>query len=83
MSISTTMTMRVKSDLIRIFAENLKRTRQMRGLSQEQLADIAELDRSYVSSCERGQRNATVKTLERLAAALGVPASQLLEPPHD
>ena len=49
-------------------------------LSQEGLADIAELHRTYVSSVERGERNVTVDSLERLADALGVDIRAFFEP---
>jgi len=54
------------------FGRRLRALRRTRGLSQEQLAHLAGLDRTYVSSCEAGRRNATIKTIVRLAAALGV-----------
>ncbi|HAL05855.1 MAG TPA: transcriptional regulator [Brevundimonas sp.] len=59
-----------------------KRVRELRiaaGLSQEELAFRADMKRSYVSDLERGTRNPSVRALERLAIALGVAASALLE----
>ena len=47
------------------FARRLRRMRLERGLSQEQLAALAGLDRTYVSSCETGRRNATIRTIAR------------------
>jgi transcriptional regulator with XRE-family HTH domain len=64
------------------FGRRLKRIRLERGLSQEQLADLAHLDRTYVSSCETGRRNATIRTIARLAAALDVDASALVSDLH-
>ena len=49
------------------------------GVSQEALALLAGVDRSYVGRVERGDNNVAVLTLMRLAAALGLQASQLLE----
>jgi transcriptional regulator with XRE-family HTH domain len=60
------------------FARRLRRLREERGFSQEQLAALAGLDRTYVSSCEAGRRNATIRTIDRLSAALGVDAAALL-----
>jgi transcriptional regulator with XRE-family HTH domain len=57
---------------------NVKRLREARGLSQEELAFDAEMHRTYVSGIERGKRNPTVTVVERLAAALGAKASELL-----
>jgi transcriptional regulator with XRE-family HTH domain len=56
----------------------VRRTRSAAGLSQEALADRAGLDRAYVSGLERGHRNPTLETLQRLAAALGVNVQDLL-----
>ena len=42
------------------------------GLSQEELADRAELDRTYISGIERGRRNPSVRSLQRVSNALGV-----------
>lgn len=49
---------------------NMKRLRAERGLSQEALADIAEIDRTYVSALERRRYAASIDMVERLAAAL-------------
>lgn len=65
-----------------VLAKNLKRLRLAADLSQEDLAHRAEIDRTYVSSLERGRYSATVDMLERLAAVLGVkPADLLADPP--
>lgn len=61
-----------------IFAENLRRARQSKELSQEELADLAGLHRTYVSSVERKRRNISIDNMERLAAALGVNVTYLL-----
>lgn len=66
------------SALVQAFARNLRALREARELSQEGLADKAGLDRTYVSSCERGERNVTLATVERFAGALGVGAEALL-----
>lgn len=59
-------------------AANLRRERGRRGWSQEKLAFVAGLDRSYVSAIERGERNVGLDNLARLADALGVPLGELL-----
>lgn len=58
---------------------NLRRYRLAKGVSQEELADLCELDRTYVSGIERGLRNPTVVVLERLAGVLGIAPGSLLE----
>lgn len=66
--------------LRRIVARNLKRLRLERGLSQEELADLAGLNRNYIGMVERQENAPTVDTLEALAKALRVEAIKLLEP---
>ena len=61
-----------------IFAKNLRRERLNRKLSQESLADLAELHRTYVGSVERGERNISIDNMERLANALGCKLANLL-----
>ena len=61
------------------FGRRLREIRKAKGVSQEQLAAISELDRSYVGSVERGQRNISLENIFRLSLALDVPASELLE----
>ncbi len=58
---------------------NLKRLRQDRGLSQEELAFESGLHRTYISGVERSVRNPTVLVLQEIAGALKVPAAKLLE----
>lgn len=62
-----------------IFARNLKAGRQAKGMTQEELAHRAELDRTYVSALERSVYSATIDIVERLAVALGVEACELLK----
>ena len=61
-----------------ILSNNLKEKRGELGLSQEALADIAGLHRTYVGSVERAERNISIDNIERLAKALNVHASSLL-----
>ena len=65
--------------LRRIVARNLKRLRKERRLSQEELADLAGLNRNYIGMIERQENAATVDTLEVLAEALQVDAVKLVE----
>jgi transcriptional regulator with XRE-family HTH domain len=51
----------------------IKQLRARKGLSQEAFADLAHLDRSYMSGIERGVRNVSVLNLLKIAKALGVP----------
>ena len=65
--------------LRRTLARNLKRLRRERRLTQEELADLAGLNRNYVGMIERQENAASVDTLEALADALQIKATQLLE----
>ncbi len=62
-----------------IFGENVRRARKAAGVSQEALAVDAKLAKSYMSDVERGRRNPTVEVVGRIALALGVSASVLVE----
>jgi transcriptional regulator with XRE-family HTH domain len=65
-------------DVVQLLGENVRRYRKLKGMTQEQLALEADMERSYVSDLERGQRNPSVRALGRLAEALRVPPHQLL-----
>ena len=60
-------------------ARNLRRLRAEQDLSQEALADLASLHRTYVGSVERSERNISIDNIEKLASALRVSLSELLE----
>lgn len=62
-------------DVKRQFGESVRKLRKAAGLSQEELADLAELDRSYVGCVERGERNLSIENVCRLAKAMGVSPS--------
>lgn len=64
-----------------ILAHNLKTQRRARGLSQEELAHRAGIDRTYISSLERSVYAAGIDVVDSLAKALGVEASDLLKRP--
>ena len=59
----------------------LRRLRQAKGLSQEELAHQAEIDRTYVSALERSVYAAGIDVVDRLARVLGVEAADLLKRP--
>lgn len=60
-------------------ATNLRRERGVRQISQEELADICDLHRTYIGGIERCERNITLSTLEKIAKALGLDALELLK----
>ena len=71
-----------KKTLQQQFAANLRRERKAQGLSQETLAHMARLDRTYVGSVERGERNISIQNIERLAQALKLDPAELMHSDH-
>ncbi|MFZ5674357.1 MAG: helix-turn-helix domain-containing protein [Pseudomonadota bacterium] len=61
------------------FARNLRKYRRQRQLSQEALANEAGIDRTYISSLERGVYSASVDMIEKLANVLSIEPAALLE----
>jgi transcriptional regulator with XRE-family HTH domain len=68
-----------RMDVTQVFAENIRRFRLAKGFSQEALADLAGLHRTYVGAVERGERNITLVNANRIAEALGVRLSDCLK----
>jgi transcriptional regulator with XRE-family HTH domain len=60
-------------------ALNIRKIRKSNGLSQEKLADLCGLHRTYIGSVERSERNITIENLDRIAHALSVDARDLIE----
>jgi len=67
-------------DLRQIFATNLRRLRHARGLSQEELADLADVNRTYVSKLETGATYVGLEILGKLARVLRAEPAELLRP---
>jgi transcriptional regulator with XRE-family HTH domain len=72
----------VEGDLQQIVGENLRIYRQREGLSQEAFAEVLGVHRTYMGGIERGERNLTLRSVERLADALDIPAIDLLASPR-
>jgi transcriptional regulator with XRE-family HTH domain len=70
----------VEGDLQRAVGGNLRAHRQARGLSQEDFADVLGYHRTEVGALERGERNLTLRRLERIAERIGLDAVALLRP---
>ena len=68
-----------EGELQRIVGENLRAIRHARGLSQEGFADVIGVHRTYMGGLERGERNLTLRSLERIAELVGVDPRSLLE----
>jgi transcriptional regulator with XRE-family HTH domain len=68
----------VEGDLQLRLGRNLRARRLAEGMSQEAFADKLGVHRTYMGGLERGERNVTLRTIERLAARLGTNALDLL-----
>jgi transcriptional regulator with XRE-family HTH domain len=64
-----------------LFAANMRRVRLSKSMTQEKLAEYAELHKNYISSVERGERNISICNIEKIARALGVTMPELLSSP--
>lgn len=73
----------MEGDLQRTLGNNLRAYRQARDLSQEAFADVLGVHRTYMGGIERGERNLTLKSVEKIAAKLEVEPMLLLIPGKD
>lgn len=69
--------MPAKEPALRRFGENVRAKREAQDLSQEQLAERADLDRTYISGVERGVRNLSILSAVRIAKALKITVADL------
>jgi transcriptional regulator with XRE-family HTH domain len=70
----------MEGDLQVNLGNNLRAYRMARGMSQEAFADYVRFHRTYMGGLERGERNLTLKSVERIAERLGVDPLELLQP---
>jgi transcriptional regulator with XRE-family HTH domain len=70
--------MKINSIVLIKFGERVKEIRTLKGLSQEQLAHIADVHRTYIGMIERAEKNITLMNIEKIAKALNVPIIELL-----
>lgn len=61
------------------FGKKIKAMRIEKGISQEKLAQLADLDRTYIPSIEKGERNVSISVIEKLAKAFKVLPKELLD----
>ncbi len=66
------------SDINKEVGLNIRKIREDNGLSQEKLAALADLHRTYIGQIERGEKNIGLRNLEKIAKALGVHIKDLL-----
>jgi transcriptional regulator with XRE-family HTH domain len=70
-------------DMRKLVGRNVKRIRQDRGLTQEELAERSGFSQQYISGLERGRRNPTIVSIYELATALGVSHMELVRPTEE
>ncbi len=70
----------MEGDLQRILGQNLRAYRKARELSQEAFAEVLGVHRTYMGGVERGERNLTLRSVERIADKLGLEPLVLLTP---
>ena len=73
------MDKRREAQIKKHFGERVRGLRKQKGLSQESLALASDLDRTYIGSVERGERNISLLNISKIAIALGVPAKELFD----
>ena len=66
-------------DILKVFGRNLRKYRKEKGISQEKLAEMAGLHRTYISDIERFQRSISLNNIQRIADALEIETYKLLK----
>jgi len=67
------------SDIAKVLGQRIRNYRTSNGLSQEKLAEISGCHPTYIGQIERGEKNATIESVEKISAALNVSLSKLFE----
>lgn len=67
-----------KDERIIAFGKRVREVRKAKGISQEKLAELANIDRSYMGNIERGEKNVTLKKVYEICDALEVDISELV-----
>lgn len=68
----------MKNDLLVTFGERVRAERIRQGYSQEELAELADVHRTYIGMIERAEKNITLKNIEKIANALKIKPEELL-----
>ena len=68
----------ISEPILHTFGTNVQKIRKERNLSQEKLAEVAGLHRTYIGMIERAEKNITLCNMEKIAKALGVDIKDLL-----
>lgn len=67
------------SDIAKAVGQRIRNYRTRKGLSQEKLAELSGCHPTYIGQLERGEKNATLESIERISTALGISLSKLFE----
>lgn len=67
------------SDIAKVLGQRIRNHRTSKGLSQERLAELSGCHHTYIGQIERGEKNATIESIEKISSALNVPLSELFE----
>ncbi len=67
------------SDITKTVGQRIRNYRNQRGLSQEKLAEISGCHPTYIGQIERGEKNATIESIEKISSALGISLATLFE----
>lgn len=65
-------------DILEKFGDKMQKARKAQGISQEELASMLAMHRTYIGMVERGERNPTIRTLYKISKALKIKSSDLL-----
>ena len=67
------------SDIAKIIGQRIRNYRTQKGLSQEKLAELAGCHPTYIGQLERGEKNATLESVEKIASAMDISLSELFD----
>ena len=67
------------NDIAKILGQRIRNYRVTKGLSQEKLAELSGCHPTYIGQIERGEKNATIESIEKISSALNIPLSRLFE----
>lgn len=67
------------SDIAKLIGQRIRNYRTQLGLSQEKLAELSRCHPTYIGQLERGEKNATLESIERVSSAINIPLSKLFE----
>lgn len=67
------------ANIKKLFGERIRLQRENRHFSQEKLAELCDLHRTYIGGIERGERNVSIENIQKIAKALGIKISELFK----